>query len=85
MERAVLHLNPIPNLTATSGTFTPVAINRLVVADLLWPTIPDAAESDTKNYTVIQTRGTPGTLSTYLLYADVMLRSSATARRPGDH
>ena len=31
---------------------------------------PDAAESDTKNYTVIQTRGTPGTLSTYLLYAD---------------
>ncbi|MCI0584016.1 MAG: cytochrome c3 family protein [Chloroflexi bacterium] len=31
---------------------------------------PDATESDTKNYTVIQVKGTQGTDSTYLLYAD---------------
>jgi predicted CXXCH cytochrome family protein len=61
-------LNPIPDPAETSGTFTPVAAGAVVTdspADN-----PDAAESDTKNYTVIQTRGTPGSLSTYLLYAD---------------
>ena len=61
-------LVPIPDPEATSGTFTPAAADA-VVADSPADN-PDAAESDTKNYTVIQTRGTPGTLSTYLLYAD---------------
>jgi len=67
-------LNPIPNATATAGTFTPVATNRLVKdtpADN-----PDPTESDTKNYTVIQTRGTPGVLSTYLLYADDVVKGN---------
>lgn len=61
-------LNPIPNPPATIGTFTPDATGRLVKDS---PTDnPDPTESDTKNYTVIQMRGTPGELSTYLLYAD---------------
>jgi predicted CXXCH cytochrome family protein len=34
---------------------------------------PDPDESDVKNYTVIQTKGTQGTNSTYLLYADDVL------------
>jgi hypothetical protein len=53
-------LNPIPDPEAITGTFTPAAASAVVTdspADN-----PDAAESDTKNYTVIQTRGTPGTL-----------------------
>ncbi|HSO30062.1 MAG TPA: cytochrome c3 family protein, partial [Candidatus Sulfomarinibacteraceae bacterium] len=51
---------PIPNLTV------PAVVNvRDTPVDN-----PDATESDTKNYTVIQTRGTPGTPSTYLFYAD---------------
>jgi predicted CXXCH cytochrome family protein len=64
-------LNPIPDPDATSGTFTPAAADAVVTdspADN-----PDAAESDTKNYTVIQRRGTVGNLSTYLLYADDVL------------
>jgi predicted CXXCH cytochrome family protein len=61
-------LNPIPDPAETSGTFVPVAPG-VVVTDSPADN-PDAAESDTKNYTVIQTRGTPGTLSTYWLYAD---------------
>jgi hypothetical protein len=60
-------LNPIPDPDATSGTFTPVALGA-VVTDSPFDN-PDAAEADTKNYTVIQERGVPGTLSTYLLYA----------------
>ena len=62
-------LNAIPNPTATSGTFTPVVAPGAVVTDSPADN-PDAAESDTKNYTVIQTKGTVGDLSTYLLYAD---------------
>lgn len=61
-------LNPIPDPEATSGTFTPAASNAVVTNSP--PDNPDASETDTKNYTVIQTRGIPGTLSTYLLYAD---------------
>ena len=54
-------LNPIPDPAEISGTFTPVAAPgaRLTVEN------PDATESDTKNYTVIQQRG-----PAFLLFAD---------------
>jgi hypothetical protein len=71
-------LNAIPNPTATSGTFTPVVAPGAVVTDSPADN-PDAAESDTKNYTVIQTKGTVGSLSTYLLYADRRPATTATA------
>jgi predicted CXXCH cytochrome family protein len=58
-------LNPIPS--PEGAGFVPAS--QAVVTDTPVDN-PDPAESDTKNYTVIQTRGTPGTLSTYLLYAD---------------
>lgn len=59
-------LNPVP---APDGTgFVPVP-SAVTVTDSPVNN-PDPAESDTKNYTVIQMRGTPGTPSTYLLYAD---------------
>jgi len=61
-------LNPIPDPAEIAGTFVPAAADA-VVADSPADN-PDVTESDTKNYTVIQTRGTPGTLSTYLLYLD---------------
>ena len=59
-------LNPVP--TPVGPGFVPVP----VAANILDSPVdnPDPAESDTKNYTVIQVRGTPGTPSTYLFYAD---------------
>lgn len=49
-------LNPIPNPTATVGTFTPAAVG-VVVTDAALP-----ATGETRNYTVIQTKGGTGTL-----------------------
>jgi len=59
-------LNPVP---APDGVGFIASGSQSTVADSPVDN-PDPAESDTKNYTVIQTRGTPGDLSTYLLYAD---------------
>ena len=75
-------LNAIPNPTATSGTFTPAAANAVVTDSP--PDNPDPAESDTKNYTVIQTKGTQGDDSTYLLYADDVL-DAAYGPTAGDY
>jgi len=58
-------LNPVP---APEGAGFVPATGPATVTDSPFDN-PDAAEADTKNYTVIQTRGVPGTLSTYLLYA----------------
>jgi cytochrome c553 len=76
-------LNAIPNPTATSGTFTPVVAPGAVVTDSPADN-PDAAESDTKNYTVIQTKGTQGDNTTYLLYADDVL-DAAYGPTAGDY
>ena len=59
-------LNPVPE--PEGAGFVP-ATGPATVTDSPFDN-PDPAESDTKNYTVIQTRGTPGTPSTYLFYAD---------------
>jgi predicted CXXCH cytochrome family protein len=59
-------LNPVPS--AEGSGFT-AAGSGVAVTDSD-PDNPDPTESDTKNYTVLQTQGTPGTPSTYLLYAD---------------
>ncbi|MEW5990437.1 MAG: cytochrome c3 family protein [Chloroflexota bacterium] len=59
-------LNPVP--TPEGAGFVAATSNSLV-ADTPVDN-PDPNESDTKNYTVIQTRGTPGDPSTYLFYAD---------------
>ena len=57
-------LNPIPDPPEISGTFTPVPAPGAPIIDSPVDN-PDAAESDTKNYTVIQQRG-----PAFLLYAD---------------
>ena len=49
-------LNPIPNPTATAGTFAAAAAPGVVVTDAADPT------NATRNYTVIQTKGGTGTL-----------------------
>ncbi|HEX5590220.1 MAG TPA: cytochrome c3 family protein [Candidatus Limnocylindrales bacterium] len=59
-------LNPVPEPLGTG--FVPATLPSSVMDSPF--DNPDPSESDTKNYTVIQTRGTPGDLSTYLLYAD---------------
>ena len=50
-------LNPIPNPTATVGTFTAATTPGVVVTDAALP-----AAGETRNYTVIQTKGGTGTL-----------------------
>jgi predicted CXXCH cytochrome family protein len=59
-------LNPVPEADGTG--FEPVGVGVTVTDSN--PDNPDPAESDTKNYTVIQTQGTVGDPSTFLLYAD---------------
>ncbi len=59
-------LNPIPEPDVTGGTFTAVTGQGVPVLDSAWDN-PDPAESDVKNYTVIQRR------SPFLLYADDVL------------
>jgi predicted CXXCH cytochrome family protein len=56
-------LRPIPNLSDGTGPFVEPTTDA-VVADAPLP-----APGDTRNYTVIQVKGTEGTDSTYLLYA----------------
>jgi len=55
-------LNPIPG-TGAGGTFV-AASTPAIVTDAPLP-----SPGDTRNYTVLQVRGTQGTDSTYLLYA----------------
>ncbi|OGO57975.1 MAG: hypothetical protein A2Z32_01640 [Chloroflexi bacterium RBG_16_69_14] len=75
-------LNPVPEPVATSGTFTPVLVPASVTDSPLGT--PDInGVYPTKNYTVLQVRGTMGTPSTYLLYAsDVLDARSATPTKP---
>ena len=61
-------LNPVPNPTATSGTFVAVTAPGATVKDAALP-----GASDARNYTVIQVKGTQGTPSTYMLYASDVL------------
>ncbi len=65
-------LNPIPNPAALSGVLAPVGAPGALITDSPVDN-PDPAESDVKNYTVIQTKGTPSDITTYLLYADDVL------------
>jgi predicted CXXCH cytochrome family protein len=56
-------LNPVPSLTASTGTFSPIAAPGALVTDS--PVVNAATgNADTKNYTVIQVPGPQ-----YLLYA----------------
>ncbi len=71
-------LNPIPSPTATVGTFTPVAAPGAAVLDAALP-----ATGDARNYTVIQVKGTPGTPSSFLLYASQV--SGVYAASSGDY
>lgn len=70
-------LNPIPKPDNTTGTFVPaLAVN---VADSALGT-PDPATGayPTKNYTVIQAKGTQGTPASFWLYASQVTSGSAT-------
>ena len=67
-------LNPIPKPDATSiGTFVPVTTPGVTVTDAALP-----APGDTRNYTVIQKKGTQGTPSTFLLYASQIASGPTT-------
>ena len=73
-------LNPIPAPAATTaGTFVPVAAPGAAVSDAGLP-----AANDARNYTVIQTRGTIGTPSTFLLYASQVV-SGGFSNTDGDY
>jgi hypothetical protein len=71
---------PVP--VVTSGTFTPASVPASVADSPLG--VPDTnGVYPTKNYTVLQVNGTPGTPSTYMLYAsDVLDAGSATPTKP---
>jgi predicted CXXCH cytochrome family protein len=61
-------LNPIPNPTALTGLFAAIGAPGALVTDT--PVInPATGTPDTKNYTILQVKGTPGVTSSYLLYA----------------
>jgi predicted CXXCH cytochrome family protein len=78
-------LNPIPVVAdADAGGTNFVAVGTGVTVTDSPVDNPDATESDVKNYTVIQTRGTPGNNSTYLLYADDVL-DAAYGPTTGDY
>jgi predicted CXXCH cytochrome family protein len=69
-------LNPIPKPDVSSGTFTPVAAPGAAVRDSSID--PDGNPGNgianpTKNYTVIQVKGTVAGASSYLLYASDVL------------
>jgi len=70
-------LNPIP--VNEGGTMVSVAAPGAVVTD---GTLP--ASNDTRNYTVMQKKGTEGTDSTYLLYASQIV-SGGYAPTVGDY
>jgi predicted CXXCH cytochrome family protein len=72
-------LNPIPTVTASSGdTFTAASVG-VNVADAPLP-----ATGDTRNYTIIQAKGTQGSDGTYLLYASQVV-SGGYANTAGDY
>jgi predicted CXXCH cytochrome family protein len=61
-------LNPIPNPAVVSGLFAAIGAPGAIVTD--GPLInPATGTQDTKNYTILQVKGTPGVTSSYLLYA----------------
>jgi predicted CXXCH cytochrome family protein len=69
-------LNPIPDPDVSSGTFTPVAAPGAAVRDSSID--PDGNSGNgianpTKNYTVVQVKGTAAGASSYLLYASDVL------------
>jgi cytochrome c553 len=69
-------LNPIPQLTATSGTFTAVSAPGVTVQDSPIGT-PVAGVYPTKNYTVIQTMGNETTGAGFLFYAGQVTATAA--------
>jgi predicted CXXCH cytochrome family protein len=69
-------LNPIPDPTEVSGTFTPVATARNVADSAV--VNPTTGEADTKNYTVIQVQGTPGNAASYWLYSNQVTTAATT-------
>ena len=71
-------LNPVPSLTASTGTFSPIAAPGALVTDS--PVVNAATgNADTKNYTVIQVPGPQ-----YLLYASQVV-SGAYPATSGDY
>ena len=73
-------LNPIPAPEAvTSGAFETVGAPGVRVTDAALP-----ASGDTRNYTVIQVKGTAGVPSTFLLYASQVV-SGGYASTSGDY
>lgn len=73
-------LNPIPKPAATTaGTFTQVTPPGVTVTDAALP-----SAGDTRNYTVIQVKGTAGNPSTFLLYASQVV-SGAYSATSGDY
>jgi predicted CXXCH cytochrome family protein len=77
-------LVPRPTPTTTSGSFVPVTVDSLV-KDV--PVDPDGNPANgfpTKNYTVIQVKGTgtPPTLSSYMLYASDVLDAFGPKTKP---
>jgi predicted CXXCH cytochrome family protein len=71
-------LNPVPSLAASTGTYSPVAAPGAIVTDS--PLINAATGiAETKNYTVIQTRG-----PSYLLYAS-QVANGAYPATSGDY
>ncbi len=71
-------LNPIPNPVTTSGTFTPVSTPGATVTDSPLGTAVSPGVYPTKNYTVIQVKGTSAGLSSYMLYASDVLDARST-------
>ncbi len=70
-------LNPIPDPTVLTGLFAAIAAPGALVTDT--PVInPATGTADTKNYTILQVKGTPGVTSSYLLYS-VQVQAAATA------
>jgi hypothetical protein len=67
-------LNPIPQPgSILAGTFVPIAAPGAVVTDAALP-----AAGDTRNYTVLQVKGTVGSPATYLLYASQVEAAAAS-------
>jgi predicted CXXCH cytochrome family protein len=73
-------LNPIPKPTdTTAGTLVPVSAPGVTVTDAALP-----SAGDSRNYTVIQVRGTVGTPSSFLLYAS-QLATGGYGATAGDY
>lgn len=69
-------LNPVPNPVAVAGFFAPLSAPGALVTDV--PLVnPATGDEDTKNYTVLQVRGTEGRDISYLLYANQVQAAAA--------